>query len=91
MLRQKTLETVDANKEQGGETQEIVEVSEVEVNEEEVPVKNDFEKEEDDLDPKQVRQGRQEKMDYMVLIDWECSKRRRRRASSQPRRSGSIV
>ena len=58
------------NKKESGKTQEIVEVAEVEVNEEE----EDWMTEEEprqgdeggDLDPVQVRQGREEEMNYMV-------------------------
>ena len=66
----KTLERAEAKKE-SEETQQVVELAEVEVNEEEVEWGTQgeapFEEEQCDLDPEQVRQGRkEEKMNYMV-------------------------
>ena len=58
------------NKKESGKTQEIVEVGEVEVNEEEEEWMTEEEPrqgdEGGDLDPEQVRQGREEEMNYMV-------------------------
>ena len=65
----KELDKMD-NKKESGKTQEVEEVAEVEVNEEEEewtteeePQRGD---EGGDLDPEQVRQGREEEMNYMV-------------------------
>ena len=58
------------NKKESGKTQEVVEVAEVEVNEEEEEWMTEEEPrqgdEGGDLDPEQVRQGREEEMNYMV-------------------------
>ena len=65
----KTLERAEA-KEESEETQEVVELAEVEVKEEEVEWGTQgeapFDEERCDLDPEQVRQGREEKVNYMV-------------------------
>ena len=62
----------DGKKKESGKTQEIVEVAEVEVNEEEEEWMTEEEPrqgdEGGDLDPEQVRQGREEEMNYMVKM-----------------------
>ena len=57
------------HKKESGKTQEVVEEAEVEVNEEEEEWMTEEPRQGDeggDLDPEQVRQGREEEMNYMV-------------------------
>ena len=65
----KTLERAEAKK-GSEETQEVVELAQVEVNEEDVEWRTEgeaqYEEEGGDLDPEQVRQGREDKMNHMV-------------------------
>ena len=80
------------NKKGSGKSQEVMEVAEVEVNEEEEEWMTDEEsrqvEEGGDLDPEQVRQGRQEEINYIIktlkMFEFESSEEATSKAGKTP-------
>ena len=87
------------NKEESGKTQEVVEVAEVEVNEEEEEWTTEEEPQRGDelgdLDPEQVRQGREEEMNYMVktlkMFEFDRGMMRHQERARCPRQRSGLI